>query len=74
MAKCKIFYACESRRSQLDEDVRKFLNELEENGHTFLSMNTISYGERTGYVDHFRTEIVYQENHTRKVLVEKKGA
>ena len=74
MAKCKIFYANETKRLELDSKVEHFLDELETNGHTFISMNAISYGKNQNYIDEFRTEIIYIQNPTRKVIVEKTGA
>jgi hypothetical protein len=71
MAKYKTFYANESEGKLLDEAVSEFLEKLEEEGHTLIRVNTITYGESQGYMDCFRTEIVYRENHTREVITEK---
>lgn len=71
MAKIKTFYENESSRFKLDLQVSDFLDELEKNGHTFISLNTIAFSKHSGYIDTFRTEIIYQENQTRTVISEK---
>ena len=71
MAKCKILYGHAFDKERIDLEIEKFLHELEINGHTFLHMNTISFGGNKSYIDEFRTEIIYQENNTRKVIIEK---
>ncbi len=55
MAKCKVFYNNENNRAHHDGEIDKFLAELESNGHTFLSINTISFGERQNFMDELRT-------------------
>lgn len=71
MLKHKTFYGHELRTREHDDGIQKFLDTLSENGHTFISINTISYGTDKGYTDKFRTEIAYRENPTRKVILEK---
>ena len=73
MAKCKTFYSDDNRTNyeMHDLEIKSFLEELETNGHTFININTISFGRNNGYVDRFRTEITYMENPTRTVIVEK---
>ncbi len=71
MAKIKTFYGNEAYREKFDTEISIFLEELEKNGHAFISLNTISFSKHSGYIDTFRTEILYQENQTRKVISEK---
>jgi hypothetical protein len=71
MAKCKVFYSNQSGKIYHDRSVSEFLETLETDGHTFLNMNTIVYGTSKEYMDEFRTEIIYIENQTRQVIVEK---
>ena len=71
MAKCKTFYCDETEREDHDSKVRLFLEELEECGHTFVNLNTIAFSERRDVMEKFRTEIIYFENPTRKVIFEK---
>lgn len=68
MAKIKTFYGNEDYSMKFDLEVSNFLDELEKNGHTFISLNTIAFGKYSGYVNSFRTEILYQENQTRTVI------
>lgn len=71
MLKYNTFYNNESNRRRHDESIEKFLEVLSNDGHTLISINTISFGEYKNVVDIFRTEIVYRENCTRKVIMEK---
>ena len=71
MAKIKTFYGKEDYCIKFDLEVSQFLDELETNGHTLISLNTIAFSKYSGYMDSFRTEIVYKENQTRTVLSEK---
>ena len=70
MVKYKTFYSSDIHYDAHDSKVKLFLEELEEHGHTFLKLNTDSFGTST-HVDKFRTEIIYLENPTRKVIFEK---
>jgi hypothetical protein len=71
MIQYKVFYAHTDEHTEHDDSVRKFLNELSEVGHTLIRTNTAVYGVSSGYLNRLRTEIVYRENPTRKVIVEK---
>lgn len=71
MAKLKTFHN-DARNSRFhDEEINKFLQFLEDNAHVLIDVKTIPYGTSKEYIDTFRTEIYYRENHTRKVIVEK---
>jgi len=71
MAKYKTFYGSENERDEHDECIAKFLDKLEEEGHTLIRVNTVIFGEYKENMDCFRTEITYTENHTRKTITEK---
>lgn len=76
MAKYKTFYSCISdsedfNRNAHDKKVNDFLEDLENECHTLIKVNTISYGTSRSYRDCIRTEIIYRENYTRKVITEK---
>jgi hypothetical protein len=72
MIKCEII--CSSNTSYgnaLDEynkKVKNFIETLSVDGHTFISSNTVVYGDSMRY---FRNEIIYRENPTREVIFEK---
>jgi hypothetical protein len=51
-----------------DFKVKSFIEGISEKGYTFISVNSIAYGEHRNRI---RTEIIYRENQTRKVIVEK---
>ncbi len=72
MIKCEIITDFVGTQKSLAEDFNKRVKEFIENisieGHTFISVNTIAYG--TDF-NRLRTEIIYNENLTRKVLFEK---
>jgi hypothetical protein len=71
MIRYKVFHAhCDDRHTH-DDNVKTFITELCESGHTFINTNTVVYGSHQGLMNRFRTEITYKENPTRKVLVEK---
>jgi len=55
---------------EFDEKVQEFVFSLEEAGHTFLSMNSVSYG-RKNINNRIRTQVVYRDNEIRKTLTEK---
>jgi hypothetical protein len=57
-------------RSAHDKEIDEFIQQLSINGHTFVNMNSVAYG-RFEPANRIRTIIVYIENPTRKVLVEK---
>lgn len=62
-------FKSESELKQFDKKIQEKLNSLCEDGHLFISINTIPLG---GTDRNLRTEITYKENQTRKVIVEKK--
>lgn len=72
MIKCEII--CSSNTSygnallEYNETVKRFIENLSIYGHTFISSNTVVYGDNQRY---FRNEIIYRENPTRKVIFEK---
>lgn len=74
MAKYKTFYGHYDDYKNYDSAINDFLINLENNGDTLISMNTITYGTSNGYMNRFRTEIIYQENPSRTVLTEKSNA
>lgn len=64
-------YSYNSEREPLEYDkkIQKFIDSLDEEGHTFLSINTISFGvDRPNGI---RTQITYRENEKRNVITEK---
>lgn len=61
-------FSSESELKNFDKKIQEKLNKLCEEGHLFISMNTISLG---GTNRNLRNEIIYKENETRKVIVEK---
>ena len=52
-----------------DEEIHSAIEHISEEGHAFISMNTTNFILKETIF--LRTEIVYRENQTRKVLVEK---
>lgn len=73
MIKYKTFYSqmdVEDRISH-DSSIRKFLEELCNAGHSFMSIKTDIYGLTQNLSNRMRTEIVYQENPKREVITEK---
>lgn len=54
--------------AKFDKQVKDFINELSYEGHAILSVNSISCGSSNSYI---RTEILYREIETRKVITEK---
>lgn len=70
--KIKIFYLFNFKTGneliEYDKLLQKFVDKLCDDGHIFISINTIPLG---GSDRNLRTEITYKENHTRNVLVEK---
>ncbi len=58
-----------SSQEQIDsEAISSALAFISLEGHAFISMNTTVFGSNN---DNFRTDIIYRENQTRKVLFEK---
>jgi hypothetical protein len=51
-----------------NKEVKEFIENISIEGHTFVSCVTISHGQD---MNRLRTEIIYRENQTRKVIVEK---
>lgn len=51
-----------------DDEVATEIDKINEEGNSIISMNTKFFGK---YMNWARTEIIYRENQTRKVLVEK---
>ena len=72
MIKCEIICNTASYRIKHDLAVKQWLSWLNSEGHTFISMSTITFMESG--LSYLRTEIVYRENITRKVIVEKKSS
>ena len=72
MIKCEII--CSSNTSygnalnEYNDKIKKFIEKLSIDGHTFISSNTIAFGHEMRY---FRNEIIYRENITREVIFEK---
>jgi hypothetical protein len=60
----------EMERDEHEKQISYFIEYLADEGHTFLNMNSVAYG-RFEETNRVRTIIVYIENPTRKVLVEK---
>jgi len=54
-----------------EDEIQKFFILIESEGHTFISMNEVSYG-RFKNNNRTKTTILYRENLVRKVIVEKK--
>lgn len=52
---------------EYNKKIASFLEIINAEGHTFISLNTITMGSGI----FLRTEIVYRENQTRMVIVEK---
>lgn len=61
-------FKSEGELNQFDKKIQQKLNDLCEDGHSFISINTVSLG---GTNRNLRTEIAYKENQTRKVIIEK---
>jgi len=61
-------FKSEGELNQFDKKIQQKLNDLCEDGHSFISINTVSLG---GANRNLRTEIAYKENQTRKVIIEK---
>lgn len=57
-------------RTQHEKLISDFIESLSKNGHTFISIDSVSYG-RWEYNNRVRTIIVYLENPSRKVIFEK---
>jgi hypothetical protein len=57
-------------RNKHDKEIDDFIQNLSINGHTFVSIDSVGYG-RYESSNRVRTIIVYLENQTRKVIVEK---
>ena len=53
---------------EYNKNVKFFIEKISNDGHTLISCNTIAYGHDMGRL---RTEIIYRENQTRTVIVEK---
>ena len=75
MIKNKVTYLYNLKSSNdlndYDAKIQSFINELCEEGHLFISVNTVSFGIGTDSGKNLRTMITYQENITRKTIVEK---
>lgn len=56
--------------NEFDGEIQKFITSIEEEGHTFLSMGSVSYG-RGSSTNRIKTEVVYRDNEKRKVMTEK---
>ena len=57
-------------RDEHDKEINEFIAQLSNDGHTFIGMNSVAYG-RFQQSNRIRTIIVYIENSTRQVIVEK---
>jgi hypothetical protein len=51
-----------------NKEIKDFITEIDMQGHTFISINTIAHGSN---LNRLRTEIIYRDNETRKVIMEK---
>lgn len=60
------------KRDAHEKEISNFIENLSKEGHTFVSIDSVSYG-RFEPNNRIRTIIVYIENPTRKVIVEKKS-
>jgi hypothetical protein len=73
MIKYKTFYTnvnYDNNKIDHDKKVSDFINLMLFEGHTFLSTNACPYGVNNS---HIRTEIIFIENQTRRVIVEKQN-
>lgn len=70
MIRYKTFIGHRDYNEESDKKISDFLETISIEGHTFISLNTVTSGQ---YHNNFRTEIVYRENITRKVLIEKES-
>lgn len=80
MLKSKIFHFLAKKGETIDEflkdsnahdkEINKFIENLSLHGNTFINMNSVAYG-RFEETNRIRTIIIYLENPTRIVLVEK---
>lgn len=80
MLKSKIFHFLAKKGETIDEflkdsnahdkAINEFIEQMSKYGHTFINMNSVAYG-RFGETNRIRTIIIYLENPTRKVIVEK---
>ncbi len=61
-------FKSEGELKDFDKKIQKKLDDLCEDGHSFISISTVSLG---GANRNLRTEIAYKENQSRKVIVEK---
>ena len=57
-------------RERHDKEINGFIEQLSNEGHTFINMNSVAYG-RYDACNRIRTIVIYIENQTRKVIVEK---
>ena len=57
--------------TSFDKKVKTFVENISIEGHTLISCNTIAHGQ---YLNRMRAEIIYRENQTRKVIVEKSSS
>lgn len=75
MIKRKVFYGTiysVSSAKQFDNEVNAFVEEIAEKEYVIIKYISSVYSTSAGYMDKIRTEIVYKETPTRKVLTEKK--
>jgi len=73
MVKYKTFFNYIGREEECkkhDESIKLFIEKLSTEGHTIISVNTIGLGSSLSYA---RTEILFRENITRKVITEKEA-
>lgn len=72
MIRYKTFYSHIDDRELHDSDVRQFIHDLCNAGHSFVNVQTVMYNNTTDHkLNRMRTEIVYQENPKREVITEK---
>jgi len=80
MLKTKIFHFLSSNEDELpvfhkkkdihDKEISDFIEYISTMGHTFVNMDSVSYG-RYDPTNRIRTIIIYHENPTRTVITEK---
>lgn len=62
----------EKYKNNHDKEITQFIEQIAEDGNTFIGIDSISYG-RFEPTNRIRTIITYIENPKRKVITEKKN-
>jgi hypothetical protein len=75
MIKCAILINTATDSNKHNKEIKDWLDFVNNENHTFINMSTITYNHypTSGHC-YVRTEIVYRENQTRKVIVEKSSS